>query len=213
MEVVASSKAFASKKAIEDYELVQRAVKGEERAYTQLMKRYEHSLYHLMLKMVNDREDANDLTIEAFGKAFAKLPNYVPRHAFSTWLFKIAINNCIDFVRKKKLRMLSIDDPLEPESAQDYTTSLRAGSPNPEEQCIRRQRIILMRCLLGRLNERYRQMIELRFFEEKSYEEIAAQLDLPLGTVKAQLFRAKEMLYEMIQQPGASAHFETVRRR
>lgn len=211
MEVVA--KAIASKKAIEDYELVKRAVGGEEQAYALLMKRYQGSLYHMMYKMVNDREDANDLTIEAFGKAFAKLPNYVPHHAFSTWLFKIAINNCIDFVRKKRLRLLSIDDSMEPEYFQDYAGNLQAGGPDPEEQCIRQQRIIMMRRLLDRLNDRYRLMIELRFFEEKSYEEISNELQLPLGTVKAQLFRAKEMLYDMLQHPGASAHFESVRRR
>lgn len=213
MELALTSQAVASKKATEDYELVKRAILGDEQAYAALMRRYQRSLYHLMLKMVNDTEDANDLTIEAFGKAFAKLPNYVPHHAFSTWLFKIAINNCIDFVRKKKLRVLSIHDPLEPDSMQDYSTSMRIGNPDPEEQCIRKQRIKLIRGLLDRLNDRYRLMIELRFFEEKSYEEIATELSLPLGTVKAQLFRAKEMLYEMLQQPNASAHFETLRRR
>ncbi|GJM33111.1 MAG: RNA polymerase sigma factor [Saprospiraceae bacterium] len=211
MEVVAKN--VLSKKAHADYELVKKAVKGDQRAYASLMNRYQASIFHLMLKMVNDREDANDLTIEAFGKAFLKLPSYVPRYAFSTWLFKIAINNCIDYVRKKRMLTYSIDDPIEPDSEQDYRSSLRAKVLNPEEEVIRKQRVKLMRRVLTKLSNKYRLMIELRFFEELSYEEISNELNIPLGTVKAQLFRAKEMLYELLQQPGASAYLETTRRR
>ena len=200
MELALTSQAVASKKATEDYELVKRAILGDEQAYAALMRRYQRSLYHLMLKMVNDTEDANDLTIEAFGKAFAKLPNYVPHHAFSTWLFKIAINNCIDFVRKKKLRVLSIHDPLEPDSMQDYSTSMRIGNPDPEEQCIRKQRIKLIRGLLDRLNDRYRLMIELRFFEEKSYEEVAEILGVTAAAVKSLTSRARTTLKEKLQR-------------
>ena len=214
MEVaVQQPKPALSKKASEDYELVQKAVAGCQRSYTQLMERYKGAIYHLMYKMVNDREDANDLTLEAFGKAFTKLPSYVPNFAFSTWLFRIAINNCIDYVRKKRLHLLSIDDPVEPESDQDYTLSLRSSVLNPEEIVIRNQRLKLMRSVVNRLNSKYRLMIELRYFEELSYDEIATELNMPLGTVKAQLFRAKEMLFDLLQKPGASAHFETTRKR
>ena len=87
-----------SPKAKADYELVLRAIDGEEKAYTLLMTRYRNSIFHMMLKMINNRDDADDLTLEAFGKAFRKLPSYAPRYAFSTWLFKIAINNCIDHI-------------------------------------------------------------------------------------------------------------------
>lgn len=202
-----------SRRATEDYELVKQAVDGCQRSYALLMERYRGSIYHMMLKMANNREDANDLTLEAFGKAFAKLPSYAPRYAFSTWLFKIAINNGIDHIRKKRLHMLSIDDPVEPDSDQDYTNSLRSYAPNPEEQYIRKQRVKLMREVIGNLNSKYRLMIELRFFEELSYDEIAQELDIPLGTVKAQLFRAKEILFTMLQKPGASAYLESTPRR
>ncbi|MCB0609694.1 MAG: sigma-70 family RNA polymerase sigma factor, partial [Lewinella sp.] len=94
----------------------------------------------------------------------------------------------------------------------DYAASLDAEVRNPEEEIIRRQRLKLMRSLMDQLNEKYRVMIELRYFDELSYEEIAAELDLPLGTVKAQLFRAKEMLYELLQRPGASAYLDRTRR-
>ena len=202
-----------STKAQDDFNLVQMAIAGDQRAYSELMSRYRSSVYHTILKMVNNVEDANDLTIEAFGKAFRKLHSYTPHYAFSTWLFRIAINNCIDYIRKKRINLLSIDETIEQESEQDYSSNIRACVLDPEEQFINEQKVQLMRSLLSKLNEKYRLMIELRYFEELSYEEIAIELNIPLGTVKAQLFRAKEMLYEMIQMPGASAYLETTKRK
>ncbi len=199
-------------RAQQDYDVVQKAILGDQRAYAILMDRYRSSIFHMMLKMVNNREDADDLTLEAFGKAFNKLPSYTPRYAFSTWLFKIAINNCIDFIRKKRMQLLSIDDPIEPNSDQDYSSNLKAETLDPEEMYIRDQRLLLMRHMLTKLSHKYRLMIELRFFEELSYDEIARELDIPLGTVKAQLFRAKEILYNMLQKPGAKAYLETTSR-
>ncbi len=202
-----------SQKAREDYKLVQEAVAGSQRAYAMLMKRYRPSIYRAMIKMVNNPEDAHDLTLEAFGKAFHHLPNYTPTYAFSTWLFKIAINNCIDYIRKKRLNLLSIDEPVEPEGGNDYAENLRAHTLDPEELVIKEQRIDLMRKMVKKLSLKYRLMIELRFFEELSYHEISTELNIPLGTVKAQLFRAKEMLYELLQKPGASAYLESTKRR
>ncbi len=197
-----------SSKALEDYELVQAAIIGDQKAYAELMDRYRQSVFHTMLKMVNNRDDADDLTIEAFGKAFNKLNSYAPRYAFSTWLFKIAINNCIDHIRKKRLHLLSIDDPIEYDSDYDYTHNIRAIQLDPEEKFIRDQKVQLMRSMLNKLSYKYRLMIELRFFEEMSYEEIATELEIPLGTVKAQLFRAKEILFELLQSPAARSFIE-----
>lgn len=202
-----------SAKAQNDYGLVQSAIAGNQRAYSELMNRYRASVFHTMLKMVHNHEDANDLTIEAFGKAFRKLSSYAPHYAFSTWLFRIAINNCIDHIRKKRLQVLSIDDPIDCDSDQDYSANIRSNTMNPEEQCINRQKIQMMRMVMNKLSEKYRLMIELRYFEELSYDEIATELNIPLGTVKAQLFRAKEMMYELLQKPGASAYLETTKRR
>ncbi len=196
-----------SDRAVEDYEIVQRAVQyKEERAYTELMNRYKEAIFNMMLKMVHNREDADDLTLEAFGKAFSKLATYTPRYAFSTWLFKIAINNCIDFIRKKKLNMFSIDDPIESESGQDFSSNLRSANLDPEQKYIRDQKLMLMRSFLRQLNPKYRLMIELRFFEELTYDEIAKELDIPLGTVKAQLFRAKELLSALMESSHRSGH-------
>ena len=108
--------------------------------------------------------------------------------------------------------MLSIDEPVEPDSDHDYKISLRSSVMNPEEQVIRQQRQKLMRTVITQLNDKYRQMIQLRYFDELSYDEISTLLDIPLGTVKAQLFRAKEMLYELLQKPGASAYLDNTKR-
>lgn len=193
-----------SERALEDYELVRKAVEANNQlAYATLMERYKDSIYHTMFKMVHNHDDAEDLTIEAFGKAFRKLATYRPNYAFSTWLFKIATNNGIDFLRKKRLKLLSIDDTLEKDGAQDFSNNLKSTALDPEERYIRQQRKLIMRDLLNKLSEKYRIMIELRFFEELSYQEISEQLNLPIGTVKAQLFRAKELLYDVLSKSKA----------
>lgn len=211
MEVAA--KTPLSKKACEDYELVKLAVKGNQRAYTQLMGRYECAIFALMYKMVGNKEDANDLKVEAFGKAFQKLANYTPHYAFSTWLFKVAVNNCIDHVRKNRIPICSIDDSTDPEGYNTFSAMIGGDELNPEEEIIRQQRISLMRHVLSGLGDKYRLMIEMRYYEEKTYDEIAVELGIPIGTVKAQLHRAKELLYEQLQRPGASAYLEMTRRR
>jgi RNA polymerase sigma-70 factor (ECF subfamily) len=151
--------------------------------------------------MVNNRDDADDLTIEAFGKAFKKLHQYTPNYAFSTWLFKIASNNCIDFIRKKKKRQgtFSIDKGYENSEGSEIGIDLKSDVLNPEEVYIREQKIKLMQDVVKKLKPRYRRLVELRYFKEFSYDEIAQELELPLGTVKAQLFRAREFLFNILK--------------
>ncbi|MFN7115837.1 MAG: RNA polymerase sigma factor [Saprospiraceae bacterium] len=213
MEAVTPSPFCLTHRAYEDYELVQQAVRGNQQAYASLLNRYQQSVYHTMFRMVRNDEDATDLTMEAFGKAFCNLISYVPRHAFSTWLFKIAINNCIDHIRRKRLMLTSLDESMESEIDNEFGDKLRDWARNPEEQFIRKQRLDLMRRALMQLDRKYRLMIEMRYFEELSYDEIAEEMDLPLGTVKAQLFRAKELLYELLQKPGYSNYFDFSKKR
>lgn len=194
-----------SDKAAEDYDLVQLAIKGDQKAYSVLMDRYRNSIYHMMYKMVHKQEDAEDLTLEAFGKAFNKLKSYTPKYAFSTWLFKIASNNAIDYIRKKRLKMLSIDESMDDEGDKSFSSNIKSNSLDPEEKYIHDQRVKLMRSVMSELNHKYRLMIELRYFEDLSYEEIADELEIPLGTVKAQLYRAKDILYNLLQTPDAIA--------
>jgi RNA polymerase sigma-70 factor (ECF subfamily) len=191
-----------SEKALRDYELVQKALDGDEKAFTRLLARYKDAIYFMLLKMVNNRNDAEDLTLDAFGKAFKNIHQYSPTYAFSTWLFKIASNNCIDFLRRKKGTYVTIENN---ESGQNNeAVRLKSKEPDPEEKLIRQQKAILLHRVVRRLKPRYRMLVELRYFREYSYEEIAKELDLPLGTVKAQLFRAREMLFKLIENTEIS---------
>jgi RNA polymerase sigma factor (sigma-70 family) len=195
-------------KAVDDFKLVQSAINGDQKAYAILLNRYRNSVFHTMYKMVNNRDDADDLTIEAFGKAFRKLPTYAPNYAFSTWLFKIAINNCIDHIRKKRLQTLSMDDTIMPDSDREFSHNITDYEPDPEQRMIHDQKLRHVRSMVEKMNVKYRTMIELRYYEELSYEEIAQELNLPLGTVKAQLFRAKEILYQQLQTKASRAYLE-----
>ncbi|HBL74781.1 MAG: RNA polymerase subunit sigma-24 [Bacteroidetes bacterium GWF2_42_66] len=186
-----------SDKAQQDFILVEAALTGDEKAFAKLMGRYKDAIYFMLLKMVNNKSDAEDLTIEAFGKAFKNLHQYSPSYAFSTWLFKIASNNCIDFLRKRRGVHIPIDSNQE-NNEPDQQVRLKSNDPNPEQKLIRMQKAILLRKVVRRLKPRYQTLVELRYFREYSYEEIANELKLPLGTVKAQLFRAREMLFKMI---------------
>ena len=186
-----------SEKGKHDYKLVLLAIKGDEKAYAELLDRYKDAIYYMLLKMVNNKSDAEDLTIEAFGKAFKNIEQYTPNFAFSTWLFKIATNNCIDFIRKKKANLISLDQTSD--DLEGASTPLQSDTPDPEEDMIKSQRIALMRNVVEKLKPRYRTLVELRYFSEYSYEEIATKLDLPVGTVKAQLFRARELLYNILK--------------
>jgi RNA polymerase sigma-70 factor (ECF subfamily) len=188
-----------SAKALHDYELVQSAMKGDQQAYAELMKRYYDSIYYMMLKMVKNQDDAEDLTIEAFGKAFKGLSHYTPDYAFSTWLFKIATNNCIDYMRKQKIKPISIDKPYENDEGDEMSMEVKSQYLTPEEKYIKKQKIKIMHDLVDKLKPRYRTLIELRYFKEWSYEEIAAHLNMPIGTVKGQLFRAKDILLHILK--------------
>jgi len=191
-----------SEKAQFDIRLVERAKKDDQAAYAQLMNRYREAIYYMLLKMVNNASDAEDLTIEAFGKAFKNLEQYTPNFAFSTWLFKIASNNCIDFIRKKRIDHISLDREI---GDKDRASNIiMAEVPDPEEDLIKKQKAKLMRSIVTTLKPRYRELVELRYFKEYSYEEIADELNLPLGTVKAQLFRARELLYNILKQKNPS---------
>jgi RNA polymerase sigma factor (sigma-70 family) len=188
-----------SVRAKEDYEFVVKAVEdGDQAAFAALLSRYRESIYHLILKMVKNLDDADDLTIETFGKAFSNLEKYSPNYAFSTWLYKIALNNCIDYIRKKRIETFSLDKPYSDDEGDQYVVDVKSSAPDPEETYILQQRARLMRQTIDKLNPKYKALIELRFFEELSYEEIAKKMNLPLGTVKAQLFRAKDLLYQIL---------------
>lgn len=186
-----------SDNAKNDFKLVSKAREGDQKAYADLMHRYKDSIYFMALKMVNNKEDAMDLTVETFAKAFEKLDKYQPEFAFSTWLFRVGTNNCIDFIRKKKLNTTSISGMVD-DDGDERPLQIKADSLNPEEASMKKEQSQTLKVLIDSLPQRYRNLIVLRYFDELSYEEIAEQLDLPLGTVKAQLFRARYLLGNIV---------------
>lgn len=186
-----------SDKARHDYSLVLKARKGDQQAFGELLGRYRDAIYFMLLKMVNNPVDAEDLTIEAFGKAFKSIRQYTPSFAFSTWLFKIATNNCIDFIRRKRATTISLDHGYEEQEG--MSAFIQSDTMDPEEIMMNEQKIKLMRNVVSKLKPRYRRLIELRYFKEYSYEEISNELEIPIGTVKAQLFRARELLFNILK--------------
>lgn len=196
--------AHFSERAREDYQLVQTAISGCQKAYATLLRRYRPVVFQLMFQRTRNAQDAADLTMEAFGKAFRKLAAYAPTHAFSTWLMRIALNNCIDHARRKRVRIKAAGDSGGehlPEGS--LLHQIPTEAPGPEEQLIRLQRIGVMQNLLRQLSPEHQAMIDMRYYQDLSYEEMAGQLQLPLGTVKARLHRAKEALYKKAVGCGA----------
>ncbi|MAZ55365.1 MAG: RNA polymerase subunit sigma-24 [Flavobacteriales bacterium] len=171
---------------------------GDPRAYNNLMSKYRDPIFFMLYERVNNKELAKELTIEAFGKAFNKLDSYTPNFAFSTWLFSIAKNNCIDYLRKKKLPTYSIDDIKEKKEGLETAIEIPFQGDGPEKKMINKQRIQILRNIVEQLKPNYRKLVKLRYFKEYSYEEISIELDIPIGTVKAQLFRSREQLFKIL---------------
>lgn len=193
-----SHESHASQSSIEDAHLVQLAVAGDEKAYEKLVNKYHNALYYHLLKLVKDREILEDLIQEVFAKAFSNIGSYNSDYAFSTWLYRIATNHAIDYLRKKKLKTLSLNEPIQTHEG-EMAIDVPDSTYETDKAVMRRQRKNIIHEAIRNLPEKYRVVIEMRHIEEKSYQEIAELLDLPLGTVKAHIFRARELLYKYLK--------------
>lgn len=186
-------------KGLRDLKLIKRALdQGDTTAYNELMKLYRDPLYFMLLEKVGDKELAKDLTIEALGKAFKKLHMYTPNYTFSTWLFTVARNNCIDYLRKNKIKTTSIDQFTIDNDGKKNKIDIQSDELNPEGILIRKQKIAILRQVVDKLKPKYRELVKLRYFKEMSYEEISTLLQVPIGTVKAQLYRSREQLFQIV---------------
>lgn len=187
-------------KAKRDYVLLRRALdENDQSAYAELMRLYRDSIYYMLIKIVKNSDDAEDLTLETFGKAFRYLDKYTPKYAFSTWLFRIALNNSIDYIRHKNNSPQCVDNDLyEIDTDLLIDRSESNNTPTPEQEVMDKQRIQMLRLAVTQLPEKYRKVIELRYYEELSYEEISQALNISLANVKIQLLRAKNMLSEIM---------------
>ena len=182
----------------EDEKLIGEALKGDQAAFKQLVKKYHNAIYSLIYRIVHDREQIEDLTQEVFVKAFASIKNFNPEYAFSTWLYKIATNSSIDYLRKKKLRTFSIDKPIISEEG-EHSFEISDTTYQPDIDVIQRQRTHIIEEAIKQLPEKYRRVIILRHSEDRDYADIAKILKLPIGTVKAHIFRARELLNKYLR--------------
>lgn len=186
----------------EDYDLIDQVCQGDpqirDQAYKRLLNKYRGQIYNLILKIIHNPNEVDDLVQETFSKAFNSIENFNKEYAFSTWLYRIATNSSIDFLRKRRLKTLSIDNPISTKE-DEYTIEIPDTSDEPGKNIIQGQRDELVQAAIKSLPPKYRKVIEMRHLQERTYEEIAADLDLPLGTVKAHIFRAREMLYKLLR--------------
>src|SRR5262245_34822567 len=182
----------------EDLLLIERCKRGDQAAYALLLRKYQNSVYNLCRKMVRNPEEARDLSQEAFVKTFATLERYNPIYAFSSWLFKITANLCIDHIRKQRMKLFSIDDPVDGEEG-PIARQLEDPAQRPDEASERAELGSRIRAAIDKLPEHYRVILLLRHQEQLSYDEIAQRLDVPLGTVKARIHRAREGLKSILQ--------------
>ncbi len=183
---------------VEDAELIRAALNGNQKAFKKLQAKYYDSIYYLVYRIVREKEEVEDLTQEAFIKAFTSLSSFNDEFAFSTWLFKIATNNAIDHLRRKKLQTFSINKPIASKDS-EYTFEVPDSTYEPDREMIDVQKKRMLQEAIESLPPKYRRVIHLRHVEEKDYREIARILNLPLGTVKAHIFRAREILYKTLR--------------
>ncbi len=197
MEIDSNLLENLSPRAKEDLFLIQSALNGNTKSYEKLMNRYKRNVYYIALKLLQNENDAEDATQECFMKAFASLDKYEAKYAFSTWLYKIASNTCVDIYRKKKLETFSLASSTHDEEGNEIQIN-DTKFLTPDNGLEKKERKEIINKIVSSLPEKYRILIELRYYEELSYDEIAVSTNLPLGTVKAQLKRAKTILQELI---------------
>lgn len=174
-----------------DKEIVRRARDGDVRAFETIMRHYERGIYNLMMRMVRDAETARDLTQEVFVRVHASLGRYDPIYPFSSWIYRVATNLCIDFIRKRKLSTVSLDAPLSIRG-EEVTREFPDEAPIASESLEDDERRALLEETMEKLPAPHRLVLVLRHQRDLSYEEIATALDAPLGTVKARIHRARE---------------------
>lgn len=179
-------------------QVIAEALSGNQRAFTQLVDRHRQSVYHVINRIVRNPESTNDLVQETFMKAFSSLASYRSEFRFSTWLYKIAANTSIDFLRKKRIQALSLDRPFETEDG-SVEIEVADYSYHPERELERKEQSLSISEAIDSLPKKYRDVIVYRHQDDKSYEEIADLLRIPVGTVKARIFRARELLKKKLR--------------
>ena len=181
-----------------DLKIIKKCKRGEEAAFEVLLNRYRNAIYNLCFRMVRNSEDARDLAQEIFIKVFSLLDRYDERYAFSSWLFRIGTNHCIDHLRRNRLRFLSLDGSQDAEG-EEFQLQLPASDPEPDTVLERKEALERLEEVIDELPPHYRVITLLRHDQQLAYEEIAQILELPLGTVKARIHRARNMIQSLLR--------------
>ena len=182
----------------EDLKLIKRCKRGEEAAFSLLLARYRSAIYGLSLRMVRNPEDARDMAQEVFIKVFSLLDRYDEAYAFSSWIFRIATNHCIDHLRRNRVHFMSIEGHTSSDG-EEMEMQLPSKGPRPDQIIERNEAMVKLDEVVSELPPHYKAIILLRHDQELSYEEIATILDLPLGTVKARIHRARAMVQQILK--------------
>lgn len=177
-------------KNVEDYELIKQSISGDQYAFAQLLNRYKNLVYSVVLRMVNDTEEANDLAQEIFIKLYKNLDKYQPEYKFSTWLIRISTNHVIDYHRKRKQETVSIEEM--PYEVTNYMT--------PEKEYVKKEEIKQLECAIKTLPDLYKIPIVLYHQQGLRYQEIADAIGEPLSKVKNRIFRGRKMLRESLEK-------------
>ncbi len=196
----------AAESSAEDEAVIREVLAGNTDAFARLERKYRRIVAFLVRKMVSQQDDADDLVQDTFVKAYQALPSFQFEYPFSRWLYKIASNRCIDYLRRRRFAMVSLDQPRTGKDGSDYSWEPQDAGPTPEAVVLSQERIVMIRQALAAMPEKYQQVIRMRHDEELEYQEIADRLGQPLGTVKANLFRARKRLVVLLQRHGR--HFE-----
>ncbi len=196
----------AAESAAEDERIIREVLAGNVNAFSVLEKKYRRIVNFLIRKMVRNDEDVADLTQDVFFKAYNGLKSFQFEYQFSKWLYKIASNRCIDHLRRKRFQMYSLDQPITTRDGGELAMDPPDAGPVADSILLAKERAEMLRAALETLPDKYRTVIRMRHEEELEYQEIAAKLGHPLGTVKAHLFRARKLLYKRLSVHGS--HFE-----
>jgi RNA polymerase sigma factor (sigma-70 family) len=178
--------------------IISAALAGDQRAYAKLVDKHRSANFHIINRIVRNDEVARDLVQETFMKAFSSLASYRSEYRFSTWLYKIAANSSIDHLRKKRIQALSLDRPMETEDG-SVGMDIPDYSYDPERELVKKQQRFSIEEAIESLPDKYREVIIYRHKDDKSYDEIADLLGIPVGTVKARIFRARELLKKKLK--------------
>lgn len=185
----------------EDANLVDRCLKGEEKAFEELLVKYRGPVFSICMRMVKNQTDAEDLAQEVFIRTFNVLDRYNPSYPFSSWLYRITSNLCIDFIRRRRSGIVSLDEPVAG-SEGEMSRQIPADTVDPGRDVENREMMEVLEQAIAGLPEHYRIIVLLRHQEQLSYEEISDNLGIPLGTVKARIHRARNLIKEIFAQRG-----------